>query len=371
MKGPLDMRVTLAHDYLTQLGGAERVALTLAQGFPDAPLLTSVYNPAKTFPEFSSIDVRTSVLQGISAFRHEPRLALPLLPWAWSTIDVPPTDVIIASSSGWSHGIAPMSTPVVVYCHNPARWLYQPHDYLRSRMKRRLFTPMSTALQRWDRRAARRATRYLANSTAVARRIRRTYGIDAAVVHPPIGLDPTGPRCPVEGLEPGFWLTVGRGRGYKNTEIVIEAVERLGGQRVVVVGAGEPTENSSRYVTWLPRVSDDELRWLYANARALVSVADEDFGLTPLEANAFGKPVAVLRAGGFLDSLDEGVSGVFIPSKDVSHVAETLRTFPDLPVEPILRHAARFSPDAFIERIRAHAAEVAFSGEASGGSTSS
>lgn len=352
------MRVTLAHDYLTQLGGAERVVLSLAQGFPDAPLLTSVYEPETTYPEFASVDVRTSPLQGIPVFRHEPRLALPLLPWAWSTMTVPPSDVIIASSSGWSHGIAEMSVPVVVYCHNPARWLYQPDVYLRSRMKRRLFAPLSRVLRRWDRRAARRASRYLANSTAVARRIRDAYGIEAAVVHPPIGLDPAGPQRPVDGVEPGFWLTVGRVRGYKNTETVIEAVGRLRGERVVVVGAGEPTEEPPSHAMWLPRVSDEELRWLYANARALVSVADEDFGLTPLEANALGTPAAVLRAGGFLDSLEEGVSGVFIPSKEISDVTETLRTFPDLPVGPILEHAAKFSPEAFIDRIRAHVAEA-------------
>ncbi len=346
------MKVTVAHDYLTQRGGAERVALALLDAFPEAPLVTSVHNPGATFPGFADADVRTGPLQRWHLVRRDPRVGLALLPRAWDRTEVPDSDAVVASTSGFAHGVRlPEHTALVAYCHNPPRWLYQTEDYLPRRRERAALAPLRGRLEAWDRRAAARVDTYLANSTSVAARIERVYGIQAEVVHPPVYIDVDAERTPVAGLEPGFWLTVARGRGYKNTRAVLDGVGLAGGQ-VAVVGQKPDSEPDDPHVRWLGVVSDAELRWLYANARALVSVSREDFGLTPVEANAFGTPVAVLRAGGFLDSTAEGVSGVFVEEASAGSVAATLRDLPDLDPVRVREHAARFGQDRFARRVR-------------------
>lgn len=180
---------------------------------------------------------------------------------------------------------------------------------------------LGPALRAWDRRAARRAHTYVGNSRAVVARIGRAYGLDALLLPPPGRLNHL-PRTPVSGLEPGFLLVVSRGRGYKNVSIVEDAVEQLlPNQRLIVVGSETVTGSTSSRVRALGTVSDAQLRWLYSSCGAVVSVAREDFGLTPLEANEFGKPTIVLRYGGYLDTTIEGVSGVFVEEATAEAVA--------------------------------------------------
>jgi glycosyltransferase involved in cell wall biosynthesis len=354
--------VVIAHDYLTQRGGAERVVLAMLRAFPGAPVVTSVYHAPGTFPEFVDVEVRTSPLQSIPAVRRDPRLAFPVLAAAWSRTHVADADVVLASSSGWAHGLR-STAPVVVYCHNPARWLYQPHDYLAGQPA--VVAPAlriaSPALRRWDRDAAARASAYVANSAAVARRVEAAYGRQAQVLHPPVSIDVDAPQRPVQGLDPGYLLAVARGRGYKNVAIVREAVERhLPDARLVVVGDADPGPRT----TVLPRVDDDELRWLYAHACAMVSVAREDFGLTPLEANAFGTPAVLLRAGGFVETLVEGVNGVFVEAESAPAVAAAVRTLASAPPDPerVRAHAAAYDLDRFAEQLRIVVDAVASSG---------
>lgn len=356
------MRTVIAHDYLTQRGGAERVALALGDAFPGSPFVTSVYEPELSFPEFRHREVSTGPLQRWSKVRRDPRRALPLLAPAWDRTAVAEADVVVASTSGWAHGVSvPDGCALVAYCHNPARWLYQTEDYLPRPWQRVVTRPLRKRLEAWDRRAAGRVDTYVANSSSVAARIERVYGRPATIVHPPVSIDVTGPQEPVAGLQPGFYLTVGRGRAYKNVRAVIDGVGLLRDAQVAVVGSAPGGEQEDPHARWLGVVSDAQLRWLYVNARALVAVSYEDFGLTPIEANAFGTPVAVLRAGGYLDSTDEGVSGVFVEAPTAEAVADTLRTMPQLPAEGVRRHAARFSQDVFARKMRQVVADTVFS----------
>lgn len=346
--------VALAHDYITQRGGAERVALAMTRSFPGAALHTSVYAPPQSFPDFADVDLRTSRLQSVPVVRRDPRLAMPMLASVWDGIHIKAVDAVVVSSSGWAHAVrTDPGTAKVVYCHNPARWLYQPEDYFTDPLQRAAFAPLRRSLIRWDQRAARTADVYLANSTVVARRIESVYERPAQVLHPPIGIDAEGEQRPVEGVEPGYWLTVARGRAYKNVDAVLEGVTAVPGERVVVVGSPPPGQGGDPRVRWLGVVSDAELRWLYANARALISVSREDFGLTPLEANAFGTPVAVLRAGGFLDSTADGVSGAWVEAPTADAVARTVAGFPAFDAGAVREHAAGFSEASFSRRLRA------------------
>ena len=215
------------------------------------------------------------------------------------------------------------------------------------------------ALERWDRRAAASADRYLANSSAVAERIRRIYGLDAEVLPPPPALEPAGATEPVDGLEPGFVLCVSRLLPYKNLDAIVHAFARLPDERLVLVGSGpEETalrELASSNVTLLGTVSDEQLRWLYRESGALVAASHEDFGLTPLEAAGFGHPAAVLRWGGFLDTVEEGGTGIFFDSPNPDAVADAVRQLRGhrWDASRIRAHAERFSEARFIDRIRA------------------
>lgn len=363
--------MVLAHDYLTQRGGAERVVLELARQFPDAPVVTSFYQPEATYPGFGDVDVRPAALSRVPFLRADPRRALPLLAPLFSLRKVPP-GVLLASSSGWAHALRSRG-PKVVYCHNPARWLYQPHDYfaglpgpVRSLISRGL-----APLRVWDQRAARTAQVYLANSSSVARRVRAAYGIEAEVVHPPSALAADDPQEQPAGIEPGYFLTVGRRRGYKNTELVCAAAAAAGQRLVVVGGLPKRAEPWPDHLVGVEDISDDQLRWLYANCRAVVAMSQEDFGLTPVEGFTFGRPCIALRAGGYLDSCVEGVTGVFVDHPTVAELAGALSRFDERDYDraAILAHAAQFSPPVFGSRIRAAVDRAVAAGPAAGGAS--
>jgi glycosyltransferase involved in cell wall biosynthesis len=354
-------RVVIAHDYLTQAGGAERVVLSLLEAFPDAPIVTSVYDADGTFGQFRGHEIRTSPLQRVAAFRRDPRRALAFLPRTWSSTVINDADVVVCSSTGFSHGVT-ADAAKLVYCHNPARWLHQPDDYMpeQGRPVRLVVRALDNYLRTWDQQAARSATSYLANSTVVAERIRTTYGLHADVVHPPAALDQTISAVRPAGVEPGFLLTMARSRGYKNTVIACQAVEALPDARLVVVGGALPERPGggawSPRIVGLGRVSDAELGWLYDNCRALVAPAYEDFGLGPIEAAMFGKPTVGLRAGGYLDTVQDGRTGLLVSSPTVTAFAAGIdrlsRTYFDPAV--IKRHAEKFSVARFVETIRGH-----------------
>ena len=353
-------RVALAHDYLTQRGGAERVVLSLVRAFPRAPLYTSLYDPEGTFPEFADVEVHTLPVNVIAPLRRHHRLALPLLAPAFSRLRIAPeVEVIVCSSSGWAHAIR-SGARKIVYCHTPARWLYQSERYLGTHgtVARVTRAALRTPLERWDRKGALSADRYLANSTWIAHEIARIYGIEAEVLHPPITLDVGAAQEPLTGVEPGYILCVSRLLPYKNVEAVVRAFERLGSERLVVVGAGPQEAHlkalAGTNVRFAGSVGDAKLRWLYQNTRGLVAASYEDFGLTPVEAAAFGKPTAALRFGGFLDTIREGATGLFFEQPTPVEIAGTLQELLGASWDEsrLRQHASAFSEEHFIRRIR-------------------
>ena len=354
-------KVAIVHDYLTQRGGAERVVLSMSRAFPEATVHTTLYEPDETYPEFRDLDVRVSPLNHVPMLRGDHRIAMPLLPRALKRVDVGDADIVLASSSGWAHGVQ-AEVPVVVYCHNPPRWLHQAEDYtkglsLPSRLALKALTPH---LRRWDNWAAQRADRYIVNSYTVRERVAGAYGIDAEVVAPPVAFDPDGPQIPVEGIAPGYLLTVGRNRGYKATRVVADAVGSMPHERLVIVGDAPAGIDAHANVIAVDRVSDAELRWLYANAAALVAVAREDFGLTPPEANSMGVPTLVLRAGGYLDTTIDGVNGLFVDEATPDALVDGIARLRSSTFDPatLRRHAAQFNEASFGEQIREILREV-------------
>ena len=359
--------VALAHDYLTQRGGAERVAMIMARAFPDAPLHTTLYYPPGTYPEFGSVDVRTGWLDRLGPLRSRHRLALPLLAPEVSRRTIH-ADVVLASSTGWAHGFR-TDGKMVVYCHAPARWLYQTQRYLGAHtsaarspsalVERAVLSVLAPSLRRWDRQAAGRAHQYLANGSVSARLVYEVYGLAAEVVPPPPAVLPDGPEEPVPGLEPGFLLSVARLLPYKNVDLVVEAVRALDGVELVVVGQGPDRDRIAALAAGAPvrllsGVPDARLRWLYRNASALVAASFEDFGLSPLEANAFGTPVVALRAGGYLDTVLEGSTGTFFDELTAADIAAAVdhASRQHWDTQTLEARAESFGMDRFVRRLR-------------------
>jgi glycosyltransferase involved in cell wall biosynthesis len=358
-------RVAVVHDYLTQMGGAERVALSMLETFPGARLITGMYEPRGTFSEFGQYQVETLWPSSIAAFRDDPRRALPVLARAFGRYVVDDVDVVICSSSGWSHGVR-SAAPKLAYCYTPARWLYRTDDYLigSSLSVRTALRVLSPRLRTWDQRVAGTVTQYLAISSSIQERIAEAYDRDSDVVFPPVqapGRESIRPDN--QAIESKYFLTVARPRGYKNLELIADAAQQLGVQ-LVAVGKSLGMSNSARTV-WTGLVTDEELRWLYENCIALVSAASEDFGLTPLEANFCGRPAIAPKAGGFLDTINEGVNGVFFERGNTRSLAEAMRSVMERqwPKDALESHAEGFGVFKFSTSLREHVSRLSVKGK--------
>lgn len=354
------LRVALVHDDLTQRGGAERVVLSLHRLFPDAPMFTSVYAPEGTYPEFADCDIRTSPLQRLPGARRWSRAFLPLYPWAFGRLRLHGYDLVISSSSRFAHGVRVEGGTHVCYCYSPARFLYG-DEYFGAgspapRWARPVLAPVLAAIRRWDRRAAVRPDLYVAISAETARRIERLYGLRARVVRPPVAAErfARSETDPLARLP--YYLVVSRLLPYKRVDLAIRAC-RARGARLVVVGAG-PAESTLRAlagprVEFLSRVTDDELNHLLEGCLALIQPGVEDFGLMPLEVNAAGRPAVALAAGGALETVVDGVTGVLFDGPGVAALADALARADDTPWDAgrLRAHARAHAEDGFHREI--------------------
>lgn len=357
-------RLAIAHDYLTQRGGAERVVLALHRAFPEAPIYTTLYNPEGTFPEFENATIITSPLNRVGLLRRYHRLALPLLPLTASCLKVP-AHVAVVSTTGWAHGFK-FTGEKLVYCHSPARWLYLRDQYLGDEKKNsvigvglRVINPL---LRFWDQRAAARSEHYVANSTAIQKRIARVYGKDVPIIFPPYSGGATRVEEPIAGLQEftaaaDYFLLVSRLMSYKNVDEAIEACNRAG-KKLLIIGHGPEKDKllklSGPNVRIISGISDEQLCSAYRHCLALLAVSHEDFGITPLEAGASGKPVIAYRAGGYLDTIREGLNGVFIEQPTSEQIEAAIRKFnpEEWDKQAIKNYIARFSEERFIDEIR-------------------
>jgi glycosyltransferase involved in cell wall biosynthesis len=343
--------VTLAHDYLNQRGGAERVALELTQMWPRATLHTSLYRPESTYPGFRDTDVHTSFLDRVPIDRGFRNL-FPLYPSAFRHLGPIGGDVLVSSSSGWAHMLrTEPETFHAVYCHNPARWLYGETYMGAANWKQRTIAPALNGLRQLDREAAHRADLYIANSQATRRRIKAVYGIDAPVVAPPVDVDRFRPRPRGERL-----LVVSRLLPYKRVDIVVDACSRVG-LGLDVVGDGPCFEalraRAGSSVTFHGRLDDASVSELVEGCSALCLPGIEDFGMTPVEAHAAGKPVIAFGAGGALETIEEGFDGAFFREPRPNAFLEAYEQLDELDSTPheIALVARRFSRSAFRVRL--------------------
>jgi glycosyltransferase involved in cell wall biosynthesis len=364
------MRVALVHDYLTQYGGAERVLEVLHSMYPEAPVFTSLFAPGELPAEFSDWDIRTSILSGVPGAKRDHRLWTLLYPLMFRKIGKElgedQFDVVIADSSAWSHlAQPPDGTPVICYCHSPARFLYEDDDYLQAvrypRPVRMVTDTVFRALRANDQRAARRVTRFVANSEEVRRRIRQTWDKDAVVIHPPVDVERFRPATSVEPED--WYLVVSRLVPHKWIDLAVRA-STAANVPLKVIGAGR-AEASLRgmagpTVEFLGELSDEEVVSHMQRCKALILPGVEDFGMTAVEAQAAGRPVIAAGDGGAMETVIDGVTGLHFEPHNESELTALLRKGNGhvWDTSVILDNASRFRREVFEEKMAALVDEV-------------
>ena len=354
------MRVAIVHYWLLNRRGGEKVVEALCRLLPDADLFTLFCDPAALSPELQQRRIVTSFLNPL---RRGYRELLPLMPMALESFDFRGYDLVISSESGPAKGvILPSTTRHVCYCHTPMRYLWDLYpayrnDYVSSRLKRAIMAPMANYLRLWDYASAARVDLFLANSENVRNRIWKTYRREAEVIHPPVDVDSFYWQ-PADD----YFLIVSELVAYKQIDLAVQEFNRSGRQ-LVIAGSGPEYRRlksmAGRNIRFAGRVPDDTLRDLYARCRALILPGEEDFGMTPVEALASGKPVIALGRGGVLDTvpLRDPRGGVFFQDADEDGLARAIDEFeriePHIRPELLQEHVRQFAPSEFSRKMTA------------------
>ena len=357
------MKVALVHDWLNQYGGAERVLEVLHDLYPDAPIYTSIFEPKAMPAPYRTWDLRTSFMQSLPLVKRRHQPFMPLYPLAFEQFDLAGFDLVISNASAFCHGVLTGPQTVhVCYRLTPTRFVWNYHDYVREEslggLARRALPPVLALLRLWDRVAADRVDHFVAISQAVAGRIAKFYRRDSVVIHPPVDCSSFLPADEVGD----YYLVVSRLIPYKRVDLAVRAFNALG-LPLVVAGDGRhraALEKLARpNVRFLGRVDEAQLRDLYAHCQALIFPGEEDFGLTPLEAQASGRPVIAYAGGGALDTVVPGVTGEFFAEHSAEALAAAVERFRPESYDPraIRANAMRFDIVAFKDRFSAFVAE--------------
>jgi glycosyltransferase involved in cell wall biosynthesis len=362
-----DRRVVLAHDYLLVMRGAERTFAAIAQLYGASPIFTLLYDEEGTNGRFRGRSITTSTLQRLGVGQSNFRRLLPLYPFAVERLRLPPCDVVVSSSSAFAHGVrAPAGALHLCYCHAPFRYAWYEEQRALAETPIVLRGPLRAQLRwmrRWDRAASRRVDAYVANSELTRERIRRFYGRDAPIIHPPVETHRFAPGDPGDAL-----LVVSELVRHKRVHLALEAA-RIARTPIRVVGSGpEDAALRASYpeAEFVGRAGDEEIARLYAGARAVLVPAVEEFGITAVEAQAAGRPVIAAAAGGALETVLDGETGILAEPDDASSFARAIERLDQLDFHPsrALANAERFSVDAFQRRLRAAVAALLSAGRA-------
>jgi len=355
------MKLALAHDYLIQMGGAERVVASMHRRFPDAPIFTSAVNSETLWADFANADIRTTWLQHAPFIRSHTHFKkyFPLYPAAFRSFHPQGFDRAWISSSTFAKYMRfPKTTRTVCYIHNPTRFLWQTDEYVDTEVSQgllnRLVRLMLPAFRRADQQAARRMNVLVANSRNVQERIRRFYGRESVVIPPPVETE----RFQVHAENDGYYLIVSRLIAYKNIDLAVRAFSRAG-KKLIVAGAGPQRAALEKMagptVQILGRRPQEEIDALFARCRAFVFPGHEDFGITPVEAMACGKPVLAYKKGGALETIVDGHTGVFFAEATEEALLAAAEQLEHIHWQPykIRAHATRFSEKHFLEQMEA------------------
>lgn len=365
------MKVALIHDYLTYFGGAEQVLKSLHSLFPKAPIYTLLYDKKKMGQFFPKAEIKTSFLQKFpKLLRRNKRWLLPFLTVAPETFDLRDFDLVISSCSCFAKGIIIRPKAIhICYCHTPARFIWDWHqNYLKEQKVKRPFrfwvNLITNYLRIWDKTAALRVDYFIANSKTTKARIKKYYQRDSTVIYPPVDVNGVqGSKFPeaeqvrygagkVQGSD--YFLIVSRLSPYKNVELAVEAFNKLE-LPLVIIGQGPQLrllkKKAKKNVKLLGFQPEEVVHQYYQNCRALIFPGEDDFGITPVEAMSYGKPVLALKKGGVTETVIEGVTGEFfddphsvVLADGVRRLRENMKNYDS---ETIKEHAQKYSRERF------------------------
>lgn len=359
------MKVALVYDRVNKWGGAERLLLALHKLFPSAPLYTSIYNK-KTASWAKDFTIISSFLQKLPWVSSSHELLAPLMPIAFESFSFDEYDLVISVTSEAAKGIRTKSTTKhICYCLTPTRYLWSGYkEYFKNDIFRFLSKPIVSYLQEWDIVAAQRPDTFIAISKEVQKRIKKYYGRDSELVYPPVetafsslasSVQLTNKKLNATKLDAkrsSYFLIVSRLVPYKRIDIAINACNQLN-LPLKIIGTG----SSERYlksiagptIEFLGNLTDSELVGYYKNCQALIFPGNEDFGLTVLEAQSFGKAVIALKAGGTLETVVEGKTGIFFYPQKTYALIEALKKFKNIRFSQsdCIRQAEKFSEEKF------------------------
>jgi len=346
--------LAIVHDWLNQIGGAEDVLTEIHAMYPDAPIYTSIYAPDKMPAAMRKWDIRTNWLDKLPGIHDHHQPYLPFYPLGFGGTDLSAYDLVMSIKSGFSNGVKTRPGAAHIdYCLTPTRYAWMPDAYLQREGFGKAveigLRPLAAWLKRWDYRAAQRVTHFVAISTEVQRRIRRYYHRESVIIFPPVDMDKFRPND--QPPEP-FFFVLSRLIPYKRIDLAIRACNQVG-CKLVVAGSGRDREAleaiAGPTIEFRGYVSDAEAADLMARCQAFIFPGLEDFGITPLQAQAAGRPVIAFGAGGALDTVIPGKTGAFFTEQTPEALAETLATFDPSRYDPAAcrANAQRFSNERF------------------------
>lgn len=355
------MKVAIVHDWIIDIGGAERCLESIYSLYPSSDVFTLI----SSYKNAASIGIdrgriTSSFIQRFPASKKLYRNFLPFFPVAVEQFDLSSYDVVISSSHSVAKGALTNSGQLhICYCHTPARYAWDMyHMYLKQSgltrgLKGRVAKMILHYIRMWDLATVNRVDHFVANSRHTARRIRKTYGRESTVIYPPVDIE----RFDVRRKKEDFYLTASRMVPYKKIDLVVEAFSRMPGKRLLVVGDGPDLKRvrsrAGENVKILGYQPHEALKELMQKSKAFIFAAEEDFGIVPVEAQACGTPVIAYEKGGSLETVVNGKTGVFFNEQTVESLIKAVREFERLrhgfnPME-IRENAERFGKERFEE----------------------
>lgn len=360
------VKVAIVHYWLVGMRGGEKVLEALLDLYPDAVIVTHVYDPAQVSDRVRRHEVRETFIGRLPGAKKHYQKYLPLMPLALELMDMQEFDLVISSESGPAKGVIVRPDAVhISYCHSPMRYIWDHYHVYRARAGRlaRLMMPLAAhRLRIWDVTTAARVDHFIANSSFIAKRIEKFYRREAEVIFPPVDTA----EFAVSPAVGGHYLLAGEMVSYKRADLAVEAFN-ASGRKLVVVGDGEMREalerKSGPNITFLGRVPFAELKQQFATCKALIFPGEEDFGIIPVEVMACGRPVIAYGRGGALDTVIEGVSGVLFHEQTADSLNDAISRFeqePGLVADPesIRELAQGFDTAVFKEKFSAFAARA-------------
>jgi glycosyltransferase involved in cell wall biosynthesis len=354
------MRVALVHDWLTGMRGGEKVLESFCDLYPEAPIYTLLHIPGSVSAKIESHKIVTSFLQAAPLVKTRYRNYLPLFPSAIESLDLQQYDLVLSSSHCVAKGVIPSSSAKhISYCHTPMRYAWDQYwNYFGNGrvgfLKRKTLPVLVNYLRLWDIASNHRVDQFVANSKFVAARLRKYYGRESIVINPPADVDFFAPS---DKPRSNYFLIVSALVPYKRIEVAIQAFNKSGYPLVIAGDGPDRTflqKNAASNIRFLGRITSEDLRQRYQEAKALLQTAEEDFGISVVEALACHCPVIAFARGGATETVVERETGLFFNDLTPQAIAETVDKMHGLRFNTtrMRERALRFSPDRFRDEIK-------------------